>query len=416
MAGRPHTRIVQVFLGFLLLWGTRFLSYADWNYDVMGRLSYGVYGLLVVWTACMARRMPAGKPLAWLAVALLLGMLPCAVCKPFVSGESPLSERAALVEAPAFLVFFLFYAYRMRPRQIMDVFTVLGLFILAVQVVQVLFPDSAVFGTYTDADYTKNVTGLAEVRNGLYRFRLESYMITLLCLFYYWNRLLVRPDGKTILLFAAFAISVYLYLTRQLMGVAFAAIMVSGFFTRNRRARLVSYVLAAAFLFLLLRYFDVLFSDMAADTQKDMSENNIRLSALAFYWLRIVESPLSLLFGNGHVAELDVWQESFRFYPSDIGIVGEWYFYGACWVLLYLLTLVLLGRYRRYIPLYIKLFVLATGLSAVMIFPYRGGYEFVVWATMLYIVSYSIRRKAPRPVRRRVPGPLPQEGETLQSA
>lgn len=77
--------------------------------------------------------------------------------------------------------------------------------------------------------------------------------------------------------------------------------------------------------------------------------------------------------------------------PRDIGIIGEMYHYGFLWVLMYgYMLYLILWKYRKLLPIYIKMYVFGTSVNSLFIFPYRMGMEFMIWSSVLYIASLYI--------------------------
>jgi len=67
------------------------------------------------------------------------------------------------------------------------------------------------------------------------------------------------------------------------------------------------------------------------------------------------------------------------------------YFYGLLYVIAYFrLVYKVLLVYREYVPTYIKMFVVATGLISIMIYPLAGIMNYLVWSILLYICDLHI--------------------------
>jgi len=328
-------------------------------------------------------------PLSPYVTALILLLLSSACINVVFTGNTLADERSHILSALAFLFFYLFYIYRISEQEIIRIFTVFALAVFFIQVFQTIFPETAVFGT-DDTDTDLKDAGIASMRNGLYRFRLETYFFTLPCLYYYWNRLLSRLNLRDFLLFSIFLISTYLYLTRQIMAATAIALSCSYLFIKNSKAKIHIILLAGVFGFILLQFADDLFGKLLFETKTDLSGDNIRLLSAGFYWDKICENPLTFLFGNGHPELLHKWKEK-GLYPSDIGFIGEMFHYGLLWIVFYFYSVyTILVKYGRQLPLYIKLFVFGTFTNSIMIFPYRSHSEYFIWATMLYIASLYI--------------------------
>ena len=168
--------------------------------------------------------------------------------------------------------------------------------------------------------------------------------------------------------------------------------MCSYLFIKNTKARVVSIMLIGILSLVLLQYSSELFKELFNRTKTELVSMNVRVISTGFYWEKICENPITFLFGNGHPTLLSKWAKKGLF-PSDIGLIGEMFYYGILWIILYLYTVYLiLVKYGKRLPLYIKLFVFGTFTNSIMIFPYRNDAEYFVWTTILYLASLYLGR------------------------
>lgn len=231
-----------------------------------------------------------------------------------------------------------------------------------------------------------------EKRNGFYRFRLEAYMITLFGMYYTWTRILVKRSAKSSIIFLCFLFSMFLFLTRQLMIASAIGLFSTFLFAKvNMSKKMMMFSISALLLSVVYLNADVIFGDMIEKTQNERTDDNIRMLALEFYWGQVVRSPIAFLLGNGYPSEMKMWNETFRFFVSDIGIGGQWFLFGVLWVVIYIATLYkFFLKYRNHLPLYIKLFVFGTSVNSIMIFPYYNANSYILWAAVLYICDLHI--------------------------
>lgn len=299
-----------------------------------------------------------------------------------------------VISQAIFLIFFLFHIYKVKENALMQAFVTIGLIVFAIQIVQQILPDYAIFGVRDVSDINNEGYEKVEIRNGLYRYRLISvYFITMLNVFYFWEKILIKRTRKDILFFCIFLCSTYLFLTRQIIFSVGISILISFLFTRNSKAKRWSIYGAVLLAILLYFFYDTIFGELMSKTQDELDDSNIRLTCLAFYWEKITKSFQTILLGNGFPALLVEWQRGLKLTPADIGLVGEWFYYGIIWIIIYLYTLgVIFMRYRDIIPLYIKLFLISTFLISIMIFPYRSAIEYLIWSSVLYICSIHIKK------------------------
>jgi len=162
------------------------------------------------------------------------------------------------------------------------------------------------------------------------------------------------------------------------------------FFVNSSKVNIKVVCMTLALTFGLLLTFDALFETLAAKTVKELNTHNVRWIALNYYWGKICGDPFSFLFGNGHLTIVKEYARM-RLNTSDIGFIGEMYHYGFLWVLMYgYMLYLILWKYRKSLPPYIRMYVFGTSINSLFIFPYRVGMEFMVWSSVLYLASLYI--------------------------
>lgn len=395
---KKHSPKVLWLLLVLALYASHFYAFSGWNYTLMGRFSYLVYGgifISAVYVVYMRRKMMLSLPFS--KIILLLTFLPLTsfIGKMFAFGEGPFSEVNSYVPLMTFLLFYIFWAFRIKEKQIILTMTVFTIGALTIQIVQQLIPDSSLFGIFSENDsqfyYTK---GVAEIRNGLYRFRLECYSFAVLLMFYYWQKIISRPATKTILLFLMSALSMYLYLTRQVLLSSILVLGLSLFMTSGKKNKSRMIIVIVVFAVILVANAGALFGGLIDQTQTQANKTgDVRLLTYPFFLNEIISSPFVFLFGAGHPSVLEDWQDMYHFFSTDIGFVGEIFTYGIGWFVLYLVTVYLvLVRYRKAIPLYVKMYFLYALFISPMIFPYTSNLNYILWTILLYLSSVYVLR------------------------
>lgn len=380
-----------IFVIIIIIFTTRLFNYANWNPTLAGWCSYFLYGYLMLITynnksSIQRIRSPFSK---WIKIIIGLHLL-CIITMFIIYDQSPIEGKTLLFSLMIFFSFYYYHLYNASEKTIIQIFTVIGLCIFAIQIVQQFFPNMAVFGI-RNAENNENVEAIAEVRNGLYRYRLSGVFFVLFCLYYYWSELLHKISLKNSVFFFIFFSSMYLFLTRQIMLATLVTLALSSFFVTNKKRRITILAITAVFVGIIFYYSDALFGELINKTQEQASEDNIRAVAFSVYWNRITSNILTFFFGNGYPPEFHSLQENMRLFTSDIGFVGQMYHYGVIWILFYFYTLyVMIIKYRRRIPLYIRLFLFGTAVNSVMVFPCSSPYEFLIWSSIMYICSLYI--------------------------
>ncbi len=376
-------------IAFILL-STRFFRYVGCDPEIA---SWGTYAICTIVTCMIFCRWHTlaytDMPLSPYVKILMILFLSSACVNIFISENFWHNERSHISLVLVFLFYYLFYIYRISESDIIKIFTGIAVAIFFIQLFQIIFPQAAVFGT-NDSGLGISKAGIADMRNGIYRFRLETYLLTLFCLYYYWNLLCIKINPRNLVLFSIFLASLYLYLTRQIMVATVIALGCSYLFIRNTRIKNHVIILIGVLVLILSLFFDDLFGELFLQTKREITGRNIRFLSVRFYWNKICENPLTFLFGSWHPEFLHKQLEK-GLYPSDIGFIGEMFHYGILWIIFYFYSVyIMLVKYRQKLPLYIKLFVLGTFTNSIMIFPYRNYCEYFVWVTMLYLASMYI--------------------------
>ena len=350
-----------------------------------------VFYLLIMLVAFSQRRKYVNieMPMRKFVIALAVIPILCIITRMY-AGDMGFDTITPYMASATFLVYFILHEYKVSEKVLVSCLIKTALIIFLIQVVQQLMPSSAVFGVSDPNSYFYNGE-MAEIRNGLYRYRIVCFIVSLIALYYSWQKINERRNLLNLSIFVALACSVYLYLTRQLMFTSIVTIACSFIFMKKRKGKILLLVSIAIFLFMIYSYSDVLFGELLTQTKDEKTSDNIRMLSLAFYWDKIVSDPLSFFLGNGIHPQLQYWGRMYYFWPTDIGIFGAWFFYGFFEVITYLLLVWnILVRKSSNLPLYIKLFVFGTFINCFMIFPYLKAYEYMVWAIVLYICDLHI--------------------------
>lgn len=347
--------------------------------------------LLIILVSFMQRKKNVNMSMPMKKYIIALTVIPffCMITRLY-EGDMSYDTITPYMASTTFLVYFILHEYNVSEAVLISSIVKIALIIFLIQIVQQFMPSSAIFGVSDPNSYFYNGE-MAEVRNGLYRYRIVCFIVSLLALYYSWQKINERKNLRNLSLFVALACSVYLYLTRQLMFASIVAIACSFIFIKKSKGKLLLFISVAIFLFIIYSYSDVLFGELLTQTKDEKTSDNIRMLSLAFYWDKIVSNPLSFFLGNGIHPQLQYWGRMYYFWPTDIGIFGAWFFYGIFEIVVYvLLVWNILIRKGTHIPLYLKLFVFGTFINCFMIFPYLKAYEYVVWALILYICDLHI--------------------------
>lgn len=279
------------------------------------------------------------------------------------------------------LTYFLLIRKKVSPKSLINCITCIGVFVFFIQIIQQINPSLAAFGI---VDSENNSFGdVASTRNNLYRFLLPTYQLSLVCMYYWWSRMLEKRSILTISFFVIFAISTYLYLTRQIIFVSIIVLALTPFLKKSHR--LSSKFLPILFIAILYVFGSSIFGEFIEMTKTGGDSTDNRLLAYTFFFEKIIASPISFLLGNGTPPETIYWHD-LGLNASDIGVVGE-VFHKGIFSLIILLALLykLIVKNSRNTPFFIRAYAVFCLLNSMLSFPYLRGYEYFLWAILLYM-------------------------------
>lgn len=344
---------------------------------------------------------PNGKQYHFRGLVLLL------IWVPFLSffnswsiySQSPSRSFVLLLSQSTWIIYFLLHKYKIQEKTILKVFFLIALFLVGIQIVQQFTYPNAPFGTMSpDVMIEKKAVEAAEQRNGLWRFRMHQngyYTAPILFAMWVWVRNQVNP--KLVVFIGLMLASIYLTLTRQVMFACILTIFCS-MFMGQKKINVAALLFGLAFIAGLYAYYDVLFSKLAEQTQEDSNEDNVRLLAASLLWGESIQTPFTFLFGYGlpdaasqygiHMYKLRTF---FGIYTTDVGFVGQIFERGFIYVCVcYYMLGKLFFTMKRKIPLYVRMFVMYTGVMSIMIFPCITPAQNIVWVLLLYVCDLHL--------------------------
>lgn len=333
--------------------------------------------------------------------SLFKTLIPLLFIVPYLSGiNKVITAGTHFLSIPTILSTFGFLAYyvlnykNISERRIINTFFIIGIFLFFIQIYQQVFPQKAMFGIYSEEESLLNNYEITGTRNGILRYGLAANCVILVCMYYSWGKMIENFTFKRLVFFLIFFISMYLTLTRQIVFASIASLLCTYVIekkTNKSKRKFLSLVTFLLFVVTIGLNFQSLFGELIERTESDLTVDNIRYASFVYYGEKIFTNPLTFLIGNGFISYAA--SKELNLDPSDIGFVGQAYFYGILWIILWIYTIYLiLYRYRKFAPLYVKLYVIGTTIQSVGIFPYRSAGECLVWATMLYLVNLRVKQ------------------------
>lgn len=402
--GEKERKGQLVFLFIILVLSVLYtsgFSYVNWN-STYGGWTQNVVAIFFM--LFLFINWPKNKKYHFRVDALLLIFI------PFISmlnthtlyGQGYVDSIKTLSGCFVWVFYFFLHKYKVQESTILKAILAIALFVVAVQVIQQFTYPNTLFGVMNeDTMIEEGVKEAAEQRNGLWRFRIGgNAYFTCIILFtsIVWMR--KRFKSKLLVLMALMLVSVYLTLTRQIMAACFLALFFSFFLGMKNKGYMQAILIGVVVAALLYSYSDVLFGSFAEQTTDDMSDNYIRVLAGTYFWNESISDPYLFLFGHGLPGQTGTFRilmqqlnQMMGFYTVDVGFIGMTYTFGAIYVVVcFRLLWKLLVSYRKYTPVYIRLFVIFSGVMSIMIFPMTSPYYYLVWTMLMYITDLHVNR------------------------
>lgn len=289
-------------------------------------------------------------------------------------------------------VYYILHRFEIKERTIIRFFLVFALAGLGIQIFEQLFPSKAIFGVLDPNSEGYNGS-IAYVRNNLFRLNIKTSMVSLVAMFFCWQKLIEKFSVKWLVLFLAFCVSVYLYLTRQVMIASAGVVACSFLFIKGGKQKIFAIALVVIVCLVLYGSWDSLFGGFVSEYQKNTYSTDVRLEFFDFLIPRLFEDPVGLIIGHGHLSVEYLWSLKYGYFLSDLGFLGEAWYLGIIWIIPYFMFMYkIVYKKRKELPLYVKMYMWCFFAICVMIFPYRYMNEMLVWSCLLYISSLHLKK------------------------
>ena len=360
-----------------------------WSYIVQVRY-YLLMGIVCIGLATLYFVQYINQPITFKYYVAFITMWPfCIVLSSFLQGGILIEEFSQILSwTYVGSFFFIFYRFKFSEKMILWILGLYALTTVGIQLAQQIDPLFAIFGG--DPEDLRDVV-LAEERNGLARFFVGSYHIQMLIMCFFWSRLLKTFRLHWAMLSALLVVSIYLYLTKQILVSTLFTLGISFFMIKERRVKILACALGIVCLVVLGIFWEDLFGELIQDSKDDNFSHAIRFEFIEYIMEYNLTDPIGVLFGHGTTKPWFAELQHRLYSPSDIGFFGESIYFGWIWALAYFYVIYrIMVTYRHKIPLYIKLFVVCSGVISIFIFPYRNRIETFNWICMIYICSLYI--------------------------
>ena len=236
------------------------------------------------------------------------------------------------------------------------------------------------------------------VERGTVRIFLQGLSYVILAYFLILNKLFEEfSPGRLFLLFVFFSIFILMG-TRQVILTMFMLTVLNVLLSKRVKSKtLIMLLVVASAVPIILIFQDIFLSILSvSQEQSEGFEDNVRVKAATFFLTELFPNRISYITGNGAPSTnspygqmIQMYMDVFRFYQSDVGIIGDYSKFGIFFVIgvLILLVRILISKISNEYA-YIKYFYYSTLLT---LFTGGGGFGegggIVVVCITLYILD-----------------------------
>ena len=290
-----------------------------------------------------------------------------------------------------YLMFPIMYMLKLDEKSLIKLCFVLGFFWAAIMLIQQFTWPSYWFATRGETE-----EGEPEMRNGIIRYGVAGTTFGLLMLFYAFQKYLEEGKRKYLVWIIIGLIGVYLTCTRQIMAASAGCLLVGLWLKKKLRLGTLLGILLIGLVIYINA--DALFGEYVEMTET-VDEDYIRFIALRYYALEYNKGNVLLFFlGNGEFRAnsaygremmIGNWEER-GVYWSDVGWVGVYSAYGIITVLIILYIYYYIFKNRKYIDLYLLLFMLYSFVTSIMMNSFPCKLSAIGTILVLYLIDLSM--------------------------
>ena len=326
---------VDKVLIFFIVASTNFFQYAGVDLKIFQFIHLAIFASLIYVSLFSKRAInPTYEttPIKLMLILPLLSMWSCNV----INGQSYILSLIVYRMHLGWLLFFYLSKKSIPLGKIYKTVFVVGLIYAIITLTQQITYPFAPFGERTvGTAYTDQIAGGVERRMGFYRFMVGGLYYGVFAFFFVLDSTHIRKRKMLLILLA---LGIVACGNRQTMFSVFVSMVYYYLFSRNVKNKsliFIGIIIVSLFVYL---FADAIFGRLM-NVSSDMEDG--RMPSYLFYWGQIIQSPLTILFGNGlpnAASEYGMRIDRFENHsvtPSDIGIVGTMYYWGVLYCLVY---------------------------------------------------------------------------------
>lgn len=349
---------------------------------------------LIVSSGFKAHYSKLSKMITALIILPFISIIPAYILHNQSFGDSFVTTFIHLI----YVFFFLLVYWNVDEKKILKICLIIGIIYCIIEIIQQFTYPHFWFGNNDESE--KDVSS----RNGMLRFGIWGSEFAVLLFMYSYEKCLTNKKILyPIIAFLLALTGIYLISTRQILVAAIICCFLGLLFTKK--------IKFSYFLFLIIigyfiySYSELLFRDYIEKTNSEDWSLEARLLAYKFYGIEYnKDSLLAFIFGNGmnrlrtpYGQEIyrmeNLFGEGLGLYRVDIGYVGMYSWFGIIYVLTVMYFFYYVWKERKYIDLYLKLYVWYMFMTGFMLHHFGCKIHIIAMSCIIcYLIEKSIQR------------------------
>lgn len=326
----------------------------------------------------------------WDLLLMLLPLFSILSCH-YLHGQSYISSFIIYRMHLGWLLYFVLIGKCVSEKQLIYVIVFIAIvYTIIVMIEQLTYP-FAPFGDRTIGTSYSELMGGVERRFGFWRFSVGGYRYAILALFLFFNKKWKVNKFIIILLIMGIIATG----NRQTIVATFGGIIFYYLFSRNIHHKYFYLLLLGIVIVVSIIYGNQLYGHLA-DVSNDLEEG--RMHSYIYYWMQVTSNWPSFLFGNGLAANGSTYALNADMYfmnklitPSDVGLLGTWYYWGFIYISIYVILIVRL-LLSKYLSIHLKAFCIYILLTLWVSSPLWEIWGMSFQALFLYYCDLDVRK------------------------
>lgn len=321
----------------------------------------------------------------------LLPLLSIYSCK-ILHGQSIIASLTVWRMHLGWLLYFTLWYKKINEQQCIKIICYIGLIYTFITLIQQITYPFAPFGNRTvGSNYSEILYGgIVEKRMGFYRFGVEGLRYAIVTFFICTAKKINYSHRKILIL--CIILSIIASGNRQTIASVFVTYCYYLLYKNNVKNKILYILLICCTVLILYSFKDTFFGSLA-NVSEDLESG--RSFSYIYYFNEYISNPISILIGNGVGHESSAYGNDIIYFNNkrvilaDIGMLGTLYYWGAIYVLIYIIAIFRFLK-NKYLDTHIKAVMLAPILVSWISTPLWEFGDMIFQALLFYYADINI--------------------------